>query len=155
MTVHGYKERTSPLSCSFANVSGAEDCLAILLFLGYLWNNQFNWADDYLVPVLHFWLRSLFPVVGTDLGLRGKGMACIQQARIPELQATPSLPLPIWFLRNLPWVAAGKKKNGEGTPCPPFRSFHRIPPLAEILSPLREKAFYAFIKMKTCLGCSL
>lgn len=36
------KEKNLSLSCSFANVSGAGDCLAILLFLGYLWNNQFN-----------------------------------------------------------------------------------------------------------------
>lgn len=61
------KKEKSQLSCSFANVSGAGDCLAILLFLGYLWNNQFNWADDCLVPALHFWLRSLFSTVGTDL----------------------------------------------------------------------------------------
>lgn len=35
------KKEKSQSSCSFANVSGAGDCLAILLFLGYLWNNQF------------------------------------------------------------------------------------------------------------------
>lgn len=146
----------SQLSCSFANVSGAGDCLAILLFLGYLWNNQFNWADDCLVPALHFWLRSLFSTVGTDLCYVAREWHAFSK---PKFQSfSPPLLCPcqsdFWGI-CLELLQEKKKKKWRVLLA--LLSDHFIEYLLWLKSrsPIREKAFCAFIEMKTCLGCPL
>lgn len=149
------KKEKSQSSCSFANVSGAGDCLAILLFLGYLWNNQFNWADDCLVPALHVWLRSLFSAVGIDLCYVAREWHAFSK---PKFQSSsPPLLCPcqsdFWGI-CLELLQEKKKWKRNSLPC--FAG-HFIEYLfrLEILGPSKEKGSYAFIETKACLGCSL
>lgn len=148
------KEKKSQLSCSFANVPGAGDCLAILLFLGYLWNNQFNWADGalclYCSSDLSLYFLQLASVCAT---WQGNGMHSASQ--IPG-SAHPCLPLPIWFLGIcLELLQEKKKKWGKGTPAPTLQT-HFIEYLLwlDILGP-REKDFMSLLKWSVVLGCSL
>ena len=108
------KEKKSQLSCSFANVPGAGDCLAILLFLGYLWNNQFNWADDCLVPVLLFWLKSLFSAIGISLCYVAREWHAFSKPRFRSSSPPLVCPCQSDFWGICLELLQEKRKNGKG-----------------------------------------
>lgn len=148
MTVYGYKERKkSQLSCSFANVSGAGDCLAILLFLGYLWNNQFNWADDCLVPVLLFWLKSLFSAVGINLCYVAREWHAFSKPRFRSSSPPLVCPCQSDFWGICLELLQEKRKNGKGTPRPTLQTISWNTSFGlTFLAPLRKRDFMSLLK---------
>lgn len=125
------------------------DCLAILLFLGYLWNNQF--IELMIAWCLH--RTSDLDLSSLHLALTcatWPGNACIQQTQIPEFQPTSPLSLPIWFLRNLPRVVTVKKKKTEKKLLALLllcRPFYRLPPFSwRFLAPVRKRGFVPLLK---------